>query len=56
MKEETKDDIKAGGIGVVLVLLIVWALVGCTHTSYREPLNIPQGTRDYAPVAQLDRA
>ena len=44
MKEETKHDIKAGGIGVVLVLLIVWALTGCTWTFHRSPmkLNIPQ--------------
>jgi len=44
MKEETKDDIKAGGIGVVLVLLIVWALVGCTWTVHQPPmeLNTPQ--------------
>ena len=44
MKQETKDDVKAGGLGVVLVLRIVWALVGCTWTFHRSPmkLNIPQ--------------
>jgi len=42
MKKETKDDIRAGGIGVVLVLVIVWALVGCTHTIYDSPLDAPQ--------------
>ena len=51
MKEVTKDDIKAGGLGVVLVLLIVWALVGCTHTFHRPPLDVPQGIPDYDPVA-----
>ena len=56
MKEETKDDIKAGGIGVILVLVIVWSLTGCTHTIYMPPLDVPQGMPDYAPVAQLDRA
>ena len=56
MKEETKDDLKAGGIGVILVLVIVWALTGCTHTIYRSPLDVPQGMPDYTPVAQLDRA
>ena len=56
MKEETKKDIKARGIGVILVLVIVWALTGCTHTIYMPPLDVPQGMPDYAPVAQLDRA
>ena len=44
MKEETRDDIRAGGLGVALILLIVWALVGCTWTFHRPPmkLNIPQ--------------
>ena len=56
MKEETKDDIKAGGIGVILVLVIVWTLTGCTHTIYMPPLDVPRGMPDYAPVAQLDSA
>ena len=41
---ETKDDIKSGALGVFLVTLIAWALVGCTWTFHRPPmkLNIPQ--------------
>ena len=32
MKEETKDDIKAGALGVFFVTLIAWSLLGCTTT------------------------
>ena len=51
MKEETRDDIKAGGLGVALILLIVWALVGCTWTFHRPPmkLQLPQ-----PPPSQLE--
>ena len=44
MKKETKDDIKAGLIGIIFVLLIVVVLTGCTWTFHRPPmkLNTPQ--------------
>ena len=44
MKKETKDDIKAGLIGIIFVLLIVVVLTGCTWTFHRSPmkLHIPQ--------------
>ena len=32
MKKNTKDDIKAGALGGVIVALIVWSLLGCTTT------------------------
>lgn len=40
MKRETKDDIKAGSIGVLFVFLIVWALVGCTYTIHKPPMKL----------------
>ena len=32
MKKDTKDDIKAGALGGVIVALIAWSLLGCTTT------------------------
>jgi len=36
MKVETKDDIKAGALGGVLVALIVWSLLGCATPDYKD--------------------
>ena len=37
MKVEVKDDIKAGALGVLFVILIVWSLTGCaTNSRYEE--------------------
>ena len=37
MKVEVKDDIKAGALGVLFVILIVWSLTGCaTNPRYEE--------------------
>ena len=34
MKKQTKDDVKVGALGGVIVALIVWSLLGCTTTHY----------------------
>ena len=48
MKKETKDDIKAGGLGLILVFIIIWALVGCTHTFYNPPHDKGNFTNDFS--------
>jgi len=44
MKKDTKDDIKAGALGGVIIALIAWSLLGCTWTFHRPPmkLRLPQ--------------
>ena len=48
MKKETKDDIKAGGLGLILVFIIIWALVGCTHTFNKPPHDKGNFTNDFS--------
>ena len=40
MTPQTKDDIKAGLIGALFVVLIIVVLTGCTWTFHRSPMKL----------------